>query len=1177
MTAARPFVHLHCHTHYSLLDGANRIPDLVKKVKASGMNAAAITDHGNLYGALEFYNECKSHEINPIIGYEAYVAPKDRRERNATRMKEASFHLTLLAMNRTGFQNLVRLSTVAFLEGFYYKPRIDKELLEANHEGIICLSGCAAGELSNLLLGNRMDEAERLAAWYQGVFGDRFYLEIQNGGLEIQRQCAEGTIELAKRMGVPLVATNDAHYLNRADADAHDVLLCVNTAALRADTKRMRMEGDQFFVRTPDEMYAAFPDHADAVAITQEIANRVDIDLDLSTRHFPVFTPPPGKTDTQYLRELCEERLSTRYDDVTAEHRDRLEYELGVIEKMGYASYFLIVWDFVRFAAENEIPCQARGSACGSVVAYLLGLSNVCPLKYDLLFERFLDPSRTEPPDIDIDFCRDRRQLVIDYTKQKYGEANVAQIGTFGTLKAKAAIRDVSRALSIPLVRVNEIAKMVPDTLNIRLQDALDESPDLKQAYDTDPQVHEMVDIAVRLEGLARSAGTHAAGVVVADQPLVNYIPLQTITGKEDVITQWDGPRVELAGLLKMDFLGLRNLTILDKAVRNVRKHRGLEIDPVKLPLDDRKTFELLQRGETKGIFQLESGGMRDLLTKMKPDSFNDIIATSALYRPGPLEGGMVMTYVNVKHGIEPIPKVHPIVDEILLETYGVMVYQEQVMRILNRVGGIELSSAYRCIKAISKKKLGTIAKYREEFLEGAEKSALQAAKATELFGMIEKFAGYGFNKSHSTAYGAIAYQTAYLKAHFPAEFMASLLSCGMENSDRISEHVDDARRMGITVLPPDVNQSDVEFSVVGDDLTFGLGAIKGLGEAAVTAVVEERQKNGPYANIFDLAERVDSKLLGKSNLELLIKAGALDSLKATRPQHMLLAERAVQSASAIHRDRQMGQKSLFGGGDEPQEKQATTLSLPDVPDWSHSQKLAFEKEVFGFYLTSHPLSENAEQIRRFATHSVRELAGVDEKAEILLGGMVSSIKKASTKKPSRNGHSRYVNFDFETPEGVVRCIMWPEDYAKFGESVKAECVGYVRGRVDRRGREPNVIVNRLYTLDDAANEFTTQVAIKFQRGLHTEDDMLRVRQVLGRHPGPIDVVVVIDTADERDPTLRRRFFLALPNTLRVTCSSPLRSELQSILGEEHIRFHSAPPKKNARSAAPRRAAVTVG
>ena len=499
---------------------------------------------------------------------------------------------------------------------------------------------------------------------------------------------------------------------------------------------------------------------------------------------------------------------------------------------------------------------------------------------------------------------------------------------------------------------------------------------------------------------------------------------------------------------------------------------------------------------------------MRDLLTKMKPDSFNDIIATSALYRPGPLEGGMVMTYVNVKHGIQPIPKVHPIVDEILLETYGVMVYQEQVMRILNRVGGIELSSAYRCIKAISKKKLGTIAKYREEFLAGAKAAALNAEKAVELFGMIEKFAGYGFNKSHSTAYGAIAYQTAYLKAHFPCEFMASLLSCGMESSDRIAEHVDDARRMGIKVLPPDVNQSDVEFSVVGDDLTFGLGAIKGLGQAAVAAIVQERQANGPFTSIFDLAERVDSKLLSKGALELLIKAGALDSLKASRPQHLLLAERAVQAASAIHRDRQMGQKNLFGGGDdEPQQKQTATVTLPDVPDWSHSQKLAFEKEVFGFYLTSHPLAENAEQISRYATHSVKELAGVDEKSDIMLGGMVSSIKKASTKKPSRNGHTRYVNFDFETPEGLIRCIMWPEDYAKHGESVKPEQVGYVCGRVDRRGREPNVIVNRLLSLDEAANQFTTQVAVKFRRGLHTEDDMLRVRQVLGRHPGGVDVV----------------------------------------------------------------------
>jgi DNA polymerase III subunit alpha len=1176
MTEPRPFVHLHCHTHYSLLDGANRIDALVAKVKASGMNAAAITDHGNLYGALEFYNECRANDVNPIIGYEAYVAPKDRRDRGATRMKEASYHLTLLAMNRVGFQNLVRLSTAAFLEGFYYKPRIDKELLAAHSEGLICLSGCAAGELSFLLLGERMDEAEQLAAWYHHAFGDRFYLEIQNGGLDIQRQCAQGTIELARRMGVPLVATNDAHYLEQADADAHDVLLCVNTLALRSDQKRMRMEGDQFFVRTPEQMYAAFPDHPDAVAVTQQIADRVDIDLDLSKRHFPVFTPPAGKTDAQYLRELCEERLPVRYEEVTDVHRQRLDFELGVIEEMGYASYFLIVWDFVRFANEQQIPCQARGSACGSLVTYLLGLSNVCPIKFDLLFERFLDPSRTEPPDIDIDFCRDGRQAVIDYTKEKYGKESVAQIGTFGTLKAKAAIRDVSRVLSIPLTRVNEIAKMVPEELNIELADALEKSPDLKLAYESDQQVREMIDVAIRLEGLARSAGTHAAGVVVGDRPLVDYIPLQRITGKEDVITQWDGPRVEQAGLLKMDFLGLTNLTILDKTVKNVRKHRGLEIDPEKLPLDDVATFKLLQRGETKGIFQLESGGMRDLLTKMKPDRFNDIIATSALYRPGPLEGGMVMTYVNVKHGIEPVPKVHPIVDEILAETYGVMVYQEQVMRILNRVGGIELSSAYGCIKAISKKKLKAIAKYREDFIAGAQQQGLGQAKSVELFGMIEKFAGYGFNKSHSTAYAAIAYQTAYFKAHFPAEFMAALLSCLMDKSDRIAEHVDDARRMHIHIRPPDINGSDVEFSVLGSELSFGLAAIKGLGDGAVSAVVAERKEKGTYTSIFDLTERVDSKLLGKGAIELLIKAGALDSLGPTCAQHMLLVERAVQSAATMHRDRANGQKKLFGGtAPEEQKATPTNVVLPDVPDWTHAQKLAFEKEAFGFYLTSHPLAENAEQISRYATHTLKDLPTIDEKTEILLGGMVSSIKKAVTKKPSRNGHSRYVNFDFETPDGMIRCIMWPEDYARHGESVKAEQVGYVRGRVDRRGREPNIIASQLITLEEAGRLYTTQVAVKFHRGLHSEHDMQRVRQILEANPGRVEVVIYVESADEADPTVCRRFRLKQP--LSVSCTGNLRNELTGVVGEEHVRFNGAAPKKSGRNLESRRQAVVIG
>ena len=914
---SRPFAHLHCHTHYSLLDGANRIPEVVKKVKESGMDSLAITDHGNLYGAMEFYNTCRAQEINPILGFEAYIAPGKRTDRSgASRMKEASFHLTLLAMNRKGFENLMHMSSVAYLEGFYYKPRIDKDLLEEFNEGLICLSGCAAGELSQLLLKDKMTEARELTAWYEKVFGDRFYMEIQNAGFDIQRECAEGTIDLANSMGLPLVATNDAHYLNQEDAHAHDILLCVNTRTTVHDEKRMKMDSDELFVRTPEEMYAAFPGHEAAVKRSQEIANRVDIQLEKNPQHYPVFRPPEEKTDIDYLRELCLKGMKWRYGDTTTEkHVERLDYELEVIKKMGYASYFLIVWDFIRFANENKIPCQARGSACGSIVAYILGFSHVCPLEYDLLFERFLDPSRTEPPDIDIDFCRDRRQMVIDYTKETYGEYNVAQIGTFGTLKAKNAIRDVSRALGLDLKRVDEICKMIPETLNIKLQEAIDESAELREAYQGDPQITEMLNLAIKIEGLARSAGTHAAGVVVADEPISRYIPLQRITGKTDIITQWDGPTVEEVGLLKMDFLGLRNLTILDKAIQNVKNHHPdqQEIDPLKFPLDDAATFALLQRGETKGIFQLESGGMRDLLQKMKPDKFHDIIATSALYRPGPLEGGMVMTYVEVKHGRIPIPKVHPIVDEILEETYGVMVYQEQVMRILNRVGGIDLPAAYRCIKAISKKKEKVIASFHQEYIDGAGERGVDQKLAQELFDLIKKFAGYGFNKSHSTAYGAVAYQTAFLKAHYPKEFMSALLSCGMESSERINEHVDDCRRMDLTVLPPDINRAQVEFDISGDDVVFGLGAIKGVGEQALQTIVTEREANGPFRNIFDLTERIDPKVLNRSTMETLVKAGALDSLGANRAQLFLAIERAISSSVKIHKDRAIGQKSLFG------------------------------------------------------------------------------------------------------------------------------------------------------------------------------------------------------------------------------------------------------------------------
>ncbi|HMF15406.1 MAG TPA: DNA polymerase III subunit alpha, partial [Gemmataceae bacterium] len=771
----RPFVHLHCHSHYSLLDGANQIPELVAHVKRLGMNALALTDHGNLYGAIEFYRECTDAGINPIVGYEAYVAPNKRSEREARRRGEAACHLTLLAKNGAGFRNLVKMASVAFLEGYHYVPRIDKELLEAHSEGIICLSGCASSEFSEAILRDQLDEAAKLAQWFHARFGKNFYVEIQSNGLDIQRRCAEAAIDIANRIGLPLVATSDAHYLTKDDADAHDVLLCINTGKTRAEENRLRYGSNEFFVCPPGTMYERFPEQPEAVQRSQEIADGVAIDLDFKTRRFPVFTPPDAKKPEDHLRELCAAGLQERYgrkDEATrAAAKTRLDHELDVICRMGFASYFLIVWDFVRFARERGIPASARGSACGAVVSYVLQLSHVDPLEYDLLFERFLDPNRNEAPDIDIDFCQERREEVIAYVKQKYGEASVAQIATFGTLAARAAIKDVGRVLDVPLDRVNQLSSMVPKTLGITLDEALQQSPELRKEYERDPTVHELIDIAKRLEGTNRNAGTHAAGVVISNGPLTEYVPLHRVVRKGDegssrredavVTTQWVMGDLEKVGLLKMDFLGLRTLTLLDDAVELIAKTRGVKIDLEQLPLDDAATFALLQRGDAKGVFQFESDGIRELLKRLKPDSILDLIACNALYRPGPLGGGMVDAYINRKHGREKPVYAHPVMQEILGETYGVMAFQEQFMRILNRLGGIELSSAYACIKAISKKKQDVIDQRRADFVQGSVERGLPGETAREIFDLITYFGGYGFNKSHSAAYATIGYQSA--------------------------------------------------------------------------------------------------------------------------------------------------------------------------------------------------------------------------------------------------------------------------------------------------------------------------------------------------------------------------------------------------------------------------------
>jgi DNA polymerase-3 subunit alpha len=1175
----RSFVHLHCHSHYSLLDGASRIPELIARVKGLGMNACALTDHGNLYGAIEFYRECKAAGINPVIGYEAYVAPGKRTEREARRRGDAGYHLTLLARNLTGFQNLVKMASIAFLEGFHYVPRLDKDVLETHHQGIICLSGCASGEFSELILKDDLDGATRLAEWFARVFHDGFYIEIQSNGLRIQKQCAEGAVEVANRLGLPLVATSDAHYLRKEDANAHDVLLCINTGKTLSDPNRMRYgDGDgkmveQFYVCGPGEMYERFPGHADAVQRSQEIANSVAIELDFKKRHFPVYTPPGGKSPDDHLRELCEVGLRARYGDQPAPAvRERLEYELGIICRMGFSSYFLIVSDFVQFARENGIPACARGSACAAIVSYVLQLSHVDPLEYDLLFERFLDPSRGEAPDIDIDFCQERREEVIAYVKRKYGEASVAQIATFGTMAARAAIKDVGRVLDVSLDRVNQLTNLVPRTLHITLAEALNQEPDLKKEYDSDPQVRQLIDIALKLEGTNRQTGIHAAGVVIANGPLTDYVPVHRAVRKgEDsgsrggepiVATQWVMGDLEKIGLLKMDFLGLRTLTLLDNAVRLIRKTRGETVDLYKLPLDDPETYALLQRGDAKGVFQFESDGIRELLKRLKPDNIRDIIACTALYRPGPLQGGMVDAYVNRKHGREEPRYAHPVMREILEETHGIMCYQEQVMRILNLLGGLELSNAYACIKAISKKKQEIIDQRLTEFLHGAQERGVTENTAREIFDLITFFGGYGFNKAHSAAYAYVSYQTAYLKAHYPAEFMAALLSSEIDDGNKrdiMVDHIADARRLGVEVLPPDVNASEPDFTVQGGKILFGLTALKGLGRAAAEDVVRARAEGGRFRDLYDFCERIDSRAVSKAAIERLIKGGAFDQF-GRRRQLWAVLQRALQTAAELQDDRRKGQRSLFEafGEDETQKPAAAAPeALPDLPEWPDNEKLKYEKEALDFYFSSHPLAEHEDHIRRFATHNVGQMAELPDGQEVVMGGMLSGVRFRNTQK-ARNGNSRYVLCNLEDFTGSTKCVMWPDDLVRHKDDVVDDRVCFVRATVNKRRDDPVLVLTRIMTIEEAQRELTRGLVLQVRLEMHDESTVDAIGRVLQRAPGSCPVFLTV-----RDRGGKRGLF-KLSADFSINPASVAVGELETLLGSGSVKF-SGPATGNGK------------
>jgi len=1173
---SRPFVHLHCHSHYSLLDGAGDIGKLVNRAVDHGMNALALTDHGNLHGALEFYRKAKAASINPIIGYEAYIAPGSRFDKGgASSSKAASYHLTLLAKNRTGFKNLIKLASAASLEGFYFKPRIDKEILEKYNEGIICLSGCVSSEFSRAVIkgidtAEVEQQAREIAGWFHNVFDDRYFIEIMNNDVEIQRLQLENAVEIANRMGLPMVATSDCHYVNQEDAEAQDIMLCINTGRFRTDTSRMKMENDQFFLRSPDQMYEKFPGLEDAVARSQQIADSVDIDLELGKYFFPSFECPDNQQPLDYLRELCLKGLRERYadepdrwngDDLSEEVHARLERELDVINKLGYPTYFLIVWDFVQYARDKGIAATARGSGVGAIVCYALYMSHVCPLRYDLLFERFLDESRTEPPDIDIDFEKERRVEVIDYVKERYGSDMVCQIGTFGTLAAKAAIKDTGRALGVPLGRVNQITEMIPDELKITIKKSLEKSGELKLVYDGDPEIRELLDLAMKIEGLARNVGTHAAAVVIADKPLDEYVPLGRVPGKQDVITQWSMNDVEASGLLKMDFLGLRNLTILSRTVQLIQQTTGEKVDPLKFPLDDKETYALLQRGETKGVFQLESGGIRDLLTRMKPDQFSDIIATAALYRPGPLEGGMVDDYVNIKHGRQQPEYKHPVLKEILGETHSIMVYQEQVMRILNRLGNVPLAKAYTCIKAISKKKESLINQNHDVFIKGSIESGLSEKDAEDIWNLIVKFAGYGFNKSHSTAYALVAYQTAYLKAHYPVEFMAALLSSDIsgrnfKRKDALVEHMEDCDRMEIEVVPPDINSSAADFSVADGKIHFALSAIKGCGGSTSIRIEQERKQNGPFRDIYDLCERIDSSDCNKSAIDTLIKAGAMDDFGANRSQLSAVIEKAIQSGAAVQADKKSGQASLFGALEDEQDSSASVAApLPTMDEWPEREKLVAEKEVLGFYLDSHPLAEFENKLSTFRTHTTDKLSDVKDRGEVTLGGMISSIKFAHTKNPKPGSPSKYANFDLEDMQGSIRCIVWPKGFVDCGDRIQSDAVVLAKGKVDRRGGgdEANLIIDKLTPLSEIDAQHTHGMRLRLDESQHDGETIRKLREILRGYPGKQELLFSMQLAEGEVVHLKSEKY-------RINIVPNLRERIDDLLGAGHYKLLMSKP-----------------
>jgi DNA polymerase III subunit alpha len=1105
MTAG--FTHLHVHTQYSLLDGAIRIPDLLAKCKEFGMDSVAMTDHGAMYGALEFYLKAKAKGIKPIVGCEFYIAPGKRGDRDPTAPTKA-YHVILLAMNYTGYQNLMKLAGIAQFEGFYAKPRIDMDVLAELNEGLICLSACLHGVVPWLIIHKGIDAARKKTEEFKEIFGDRFYLELQDNSIPEQKIVNKGLKKLAAELDIKLVATNDCHYLNKEDAHAHEVLLCIQTGKTINDPKHFKFSSDTFYFKSPEEMKNSFRDCPEAVSNTAEIAERCNLEINLDDYHFPEFPVPEGETlESMFIaasRDGLKERFAamrtagTFNKEVEKQYNERLEFELEIINSMGFPGYFLIVADFINWAKDHDIPVgPGRGSGAGSLAAYAMRITNIDPIPYGLLFERFLNPDRVSMPDFDIDFCQYRRGEVIDYVRHKYGGApHVAQIITYGSMKAKGAIRDVGRALDIPFSEVDKIAKLIPEALKMTIDKALDEEPRLQDAVNKDPRIAELIKVARTLEGLARHTSTHAAGVVVSPKPMVEYLP--TCKGKDgETLTQYDMKHTEMTGLIKFDFLGLKTLTVIDNAIKHIKADIGTDLDIDAIPMDDIKTFELLCSGDALGVFQLESSGMRELLVKMAPEQFTDLIALVALYRPGPLDSGMVDDFVETKHGRAtanyPLPQIKPVLEE----TYGVIVYQEQVMKIANILASYTLGDADILRRAMGKKIAEVMDEEKVKFMAGARKNEIDEKKAETVFDLMAKFAGYGFNKSHSAAYALISYQTAYLKAHYPSQFMAALLSCDMNNTDKIVLYINECREHDIEVRPPDINESMIDFSVHDDRVRFGLAAVKNVGKAALHSIIEERDENGKYLSLEDFCNRVDSRKVNSRVIESLIKSGSFDSVGCKRSQLMAIVDQAMDKAKAVQRDKQSGQMSLFTLSPTTDTTDKSAIMLPDIPEWEERERLTKEKETVGFYITGHPLDEDLHEIKTITDTDIAGLGEYGEDQPVRIGGLIRSCKELKSKKGDPMA--------FITVEDLlhsVEVIVFPDTFSRCYKLLSSTETIIVQGTVQNDERGPKIIAEAIELLPAAREQHTESIKIQLNSDKISRKRLESLKQVLYRYHG---------------------------------------------------------------------------